>query len=384
MQGRRTFILFVLLLTLRNVAPAQELVEYESTYYTIHTDLPEAGVREAMIRMTKVAEEYTARTSDFSGAIRRRMPFYLYKNPEDYWATGAPKTSAGYFNGDELVALAGDMGARTWHTVQHEAFHQFAHFVIRGDLPMWVNEGLAEYFGEGVFTGDGFVSGVIPHWRLKRIRENFSEQKFRPIAELMNLTREQWNSDIAVVNYDQAWSMVHFLAHGENGKYQKAMGAFIGQLGTGRQWQGAWDETFGSTVGFEHRWRDYWTGLPDNPTIELYAKANVATLTSFLGRAISQGQTFADYAAFKKTAENSSLKYHLQDWLPPALLREALSQSQTFATHGYSYTLAIARRGDRTPQQLVCATPNGSQIVGKFIVRNGRVTNVSTEIIPKK
>src|SRR6476620_4471469 len=77
-----------------------DLKEYDSKYYTIYTDLPEAGVHEASIRMTTVAEAYSLRTRDFAGAIDRKMPFYLYKNPEDYWKTGAPKTSAGFFNGE--------------------------------------------------------------------------------------------------------------------------------------------------------------------------------------------------------------------------------------------------------------------------------------------
>ena len=33
-------------------------------------------------------------------------------------------------------------------------------------MPTWLNEGLAEYFGEGIFTGDGFVTGVISPERL--------------------------------------------------------------------------------------------------------------------------------------------------------------------------------------------------------------------------
>ena len=52
------------------------------------------------------------------------------------------------------MAFAGEhITAYTWHTVQHEGFHQFAHAVIGGDIPTWLNEGLAEYFGEALFTG---------------------------------------------------------------------------------------------------------------------------------------------------------------------------------------------------------------------------------------
>jgi hypothetical protein len=152
------------------LAGAGEMPAYESRYYTIYTDLDPQAAREASVRMTRMAEEYYARTKDFSGAISQRMPFYLYKNAADFHALGVPQKSAGYFNpsSHELVAKADNLGPRTWHVVQHEGFHQFAHFVIRGKIPAWLNEGLAEYFGEALFTGDSFVSGVIPQWRLER------------------------------------------------------------------------------------------------------------------------------------------------------------------------------------------------------------------------
>ena len=51
------------------------LKQYQSPYYVIHTDLPDDEAKEAVIRMTKMAEEYRDRTRDFSGVIRSRLPF---------------------------------------------------------------------------------------------------------------------------------------------------------------------------------------------------------------------------------------------------------------------------------------------------------------------
>ena len=116
--------------------------------------------------MTRMAEEYHARTQGFSGDIRERMPFYpvqecrrgILQGRRAAWIGGRLRSEY-----KSLMAIAGeDTQRQTWHVVQHEGFHQFAHFVIRGELPTWLNEGIAEYFGESVFTGDGFVSGVIP------------------------------------------------------------------------------------------------------------------------------------------------------------------------------------------------------------------------------
>ncbi len=355
------------------------MYSYETRYYVIHTDLQSDDAREAGIRMTKMAEEYYARTRDFSGAIRKRMPFFLYKNADDFYATGAPKTSAGYFNGEELVALDQDMGPRTWHTVQHEGFHQFAHFMIGGRRPVWVNEGLAEYFGEALFTGDGFVSGAIPQWRLTRIRQTLAAGKFKPLSDMMQLSLEEWNSNLAVVNYDQGWSMVQFLAHGDNEKYQRAFGTFMVQLGKNKPWQDAWREGFGETQGFEQKWRDYWKNLPDNPTIDLYAKANVATLTSFLGRAVAQRQSFADLAAFEDAAGKGQLA-HPEDWLPPALLSDAMQSMRELRQLGCSYQLLP--KLDQHQAALVCTLPDSRRVQGRFTLRNGRVAAVNVGIAP--
>lgn len=368
-----------MLLMATSAVHAQRLTQYQTQYYTIHTDLPEEKVREARVRMTRMAGEYIERTRGFSGVINGRMPFYLYGSEEAYRAGGGAPGSAGFYNQRELVALAQDMGPRMWHTVQHEGFHQFAHQVIRGRLPMWLDEGLADYFGEAVFTGDGFVSGVVPQWRLKRIRETFAANRFRKLSEMMEITRDDWNSELAIVNYDQAWSMVHFLAHGEEGKYQRALGGFIGQLGDNRPWEQAWRSSFGEIHGFEQRWKEYWITLPDNPTLDLYVRANVATLNGFLARAFSQGQRFTDFAAFEQAAAEQTLKAHPQDWLPPALLKQAIDQSKVLARQGFTYSLT-SRRGQPFPQ-LLCTTPDGKTITGQFTLRNGRVTASSADFI---
>ncbi|HEY1628759.1 MAG TPA: DUF1570 domain-containing protein [Tepidisphaeraceae bacterium] len=381
MRWVRCYILACLLLSAATIAAIPiNLPAYTTPYYTIYTDLSKDDAREAAIRMTKMAEEYHDRTRGFSGAITQRMPFYLYKDPEEFYASGAPRGSAGYFDGQELVAMAGDLGPRTWQVVQHEGFHQFAHQVIRGTLPIWLDEGLAEYFGEAVFTGDGFVSGVIPPWRLKRIRETLAAGKFKPIDEMMNLSHEQWNSELAVVNYDQGWSMVHFLAHGENGRYQRPFVAFMIELGRNQPWKRAWADTFGDTQGFEQHWRTYWSNLPDNPTADLYAKAETQTLTSFLARAVSQHEKFDSFDDFKTAAADGKLVANSDDWLPPGLLSEALKHVDDFVQNGYSFEMLSSGKG---LPQLMCTMPDGRKVMGKFTLRGNRVGTIDAEIVSK-
>src|SRR5687767_1494286 len=176
-------------------ALGQGMKRYEGRYYVINTDLAGDDLREADLRVTKMAEEYKKRTEGFSGTIGHKFPFFLFRDLDDYHQAGGMQGTAGVFNPntDTLMAYAGERtNTMTWNVIQHEGFHQFARAVIGGELPIWVNEGMAEYFGEGIFTGDGFITGVIPPKRLTHVKQHIEEKKFKPIKEMMLLTHAQW------------------------------------------------------------------------------------------------------------------------------------------------------------------------------------------------
>jgi hypothetical protein len=359
-----------------------QLPVYNTRYYVIHTDLHGDELREAALRMTRMFEEYHNRTRDFSGTVGHKFPFYLFRNPQDYYAAGGIPSSAGFFdpNNDTLSAIAGEKADRyTWQTIQHEGFHQYAKAVIGGELPTWVNEGLAEYFGEAVFTGDGFVSGVIPPDRLVRIKKLIhSGRGTDMIKEMMLMNHAQWNQKLTLENYDQAWSMVQFLAHGENGKYQRAFASFMRAIGTGRQWTQAWTANFGSASGFEQRWKDYWLKLPPDPTADLYAKATVETLTSILARTWVQHQQFTDFDAFASAGKSGQFKFQGPQWLPQSLISSAFEQAQKLKQDGGAVSLLIAGAGHLPEVQ--GTTKEGAKLTGHFTMRNGRPEDVSVDV----
>ena len=361
-----------------------DLPEYDTRYYRVYTDVDPDEVKEACIRMTKMAEEYHNRTSDFAGQITQRLPFYLFKSSDEYYAAGGMKNSAGVFNGSRLMAI-GDkrFGRQIWHVVQHEGFHQFVHAVIGGAIPIWVNEGMAEYFGEAVFTGDGFVSGVIPAARLARVRKTLalSPQNggFKSLHKIMEMSHAQWNQELSLQNYDQAWSMVQFLAHGDGGIYQQAFGHYMGMLGSGQDPRAAWTANFGDNDdAFEARWRAYWESLPADPTSDLYGKATVATLTSFLARAFDQKQTFATFDDFEQAAEAGTLKYSPDEWLPPALLTATLRDLAVRREKGERFGLIVA--SGMRPPTLTLSTEDALHVVGKFTVSEGHVEAVTATV----
>lgn len=354
------------------VTAEPKLRKVESKYYTIHSDLDAETVREAQLRMEHMAEEYYQRTKSFSGRITKKLPFYLFSRPEDYYAAGGMPGTAGVYNGQRLMAIAGPQATRfTWHTVQHEGFHQFVHHVIGGEIPPWVNEGLAEYFGESIFTGDGFVSGVIPTRRLERIKRMIADGKAKGIGAMMRLQHGDWNLELTGENYDQAWSMVHFLAHAENGRYQKPFTAFMKAVGGGADAQQAWDAHFGRGAGaFEAAWRKYWTELPEHPTADRYGEATVSILTSFLARAAAQRQKFVSAADFIEQAKAGTLQCGQADWLPASLLQVALPAAATAGKWSLD-------AGSKRQPRLILTTPDGLRFEGTFVLKGARVDKVT-------
>ncbi len=357
-----------------------KLIRYESKYYILYSDLAAEVVEEAEHRITVMAEEYHQRTKGFAGQITKKLPFYLFKDPADYYAAGGLQGSAGVFNGEKLMAIGNaDLGIDVWHIIQHEGFHQFVHAVIGGAIPIWVNEGLAEYFGEGVYTGDGYVMGVVPQQRLARIKAWIQSGKTISIKGMMKLQHETWNAQLSLVNYDQAWSMVYFLAHGKGGRYQDEFNKFLKLASRSTNWEEAWNTAFGggATREFERQWKEYWEAMPVNPSAELHAKASVATLTSFYARAFSQKQYFETFDEFLAAAKSGKLKSHEKDWLPPRLLERELRRAAKMGTWD------LIKRGAK--KELRCVSGEGIALIGQFqVTTNGRVREGSVEVVEIK
>jgi hypothetical protein len=363
--------LVVLAIFFAAAAAAPPLRPYETPYYVIHTDLPPEGAAEAVVRMTRLSEVLRRQTRElgFTGRIERRLPFYLYARREDYLATGAPPESAGAFLGDQLVASADDgRGNPAWHVVQHEAFHQFAAATQGAEFPGWLNEGLGEYFGEALFTGDGYVTGLVPAWRLERVKKSIADGKFRPLEALVARSQEEWNATRSLTDYDQAWSLVQFLTHAEGGKFRGALVRYVAALAAGRPPDVAWVLSFPDAKELEARWRADWERMPAGGTVDLEIDGAVATVTGFVARAAAKGRAAGSVELLVGAAREGKLEQPEGDWLPPGLLFRALGRVPKDATW------ALRRGADRG--KVVLKLPGGSTVTGEYSVAGGRVRDV--------
>ena len=77
-----------------------------------------------------------------------KVPVILYTDREFRTGTGLPEWVAGAYDGTIHLPMAGiDVAApRTRNVIVHEFVHAFNHQVSKGRCPLWLEEGLAQYF----------------------------------------------------------------------------------------------------------------------------------------------------------------------------------------------------------------------------------------------
>ena len=171
----------------------------------------------------------------------------------------------------------------------------------------------------------------------------------------------QWNLGLKRTDYDQGWSMVHYLVHAENGKFQESFANYVNDIAAGKPWSFAFTRYFGQkTEDFQERYSNWWLSLKENPSREKYEKAVVKTLLSFLGRLVTEGNCYENYEEFQNAAKNPALQLPEDKFLPPELLLEALEESVGLGDW------SLEGKGKDT--KLTLTTRSGKKYVGSFSV----------------
>lgn len=152
---------------------------------------------------------------------------------------------------------------------------------------MWVNEGLAEYFGDGVVIKNSMKVGFATYERLLSVQRAIESGQAVDFDELLEITPDQWHANmydetVGHLQYAQSWSVVHLLIHGDGGSYRKPFEQYLRMVSKGRSSSSAFRVAFRTqdTTAFRKRWEKYVTELKPDPLTTALARMK------FLARAI--------------------------------------------------------------------------------------------------
>ncbi len=279
-----------------------ELSTFESDHYRIHTTVPREEARFYARHMDTVFEEYTERFQALTGQekIHENMDLYLFRTQDEYsrymekFGIKAALTGGMYFQQGNYKGLATFTRRKirsiseTFSTLQHEGFHQFAAAYIGIDLPIWANEGIAQYFEDGiVIEGERMRLGILNKRRIRRVKQALQEGTILPFSNLLNMSPQRWQREImtdrskAQVAYAQSWAMVYFLINAEQ-RYRKAFVKYLQLIRDGSSSRDAFEETFktDNPKAFRKAWEKYARKMSPGPVAVTEARLN------FLGRAL--------------------------------------------------------------------------------------------------
>lgn len=261
------------------------LAIFTTKHYEIHSNLTRSDAMLFGRHMDAVFDEYQARfrRANFKPRDSRAMPLYLLKTKADYDAfmgghgVSTANTGGMFFIQRNVQGLATFVQGRpiseTFSVLQHEGFHQFAFQYIGPELPVWINEGIAEYFEDGILARGRMFLNMVDVKRARAIQAAIRKEQTIPFDRMLSMSNEMWGqilardtSDAGML-YDQAWSMVFFLIVGDEGRYVDAFSNYLRMVGEGRESMQAFADAFGSNdpAPFERAWKRFAIGLqPDH------------------------------------------------------------------------------------------------------------------------
>ncbi|MCP3904289.1 MAG: DUF1570 domain-containing protein [Planctomycetes bacterium] len=244
-----------------------------SEHYFIRTDLPRAEARAYGRHLDFMYREFSWRLASLPPRGPEQLDVYIFARRSEYLRTLAGrwgidgKGSGGMFfvnqQGSGLAFWTEDLAAsRVHHVIQHEGFHQFAFSRFGNDLPLWLNEGLAEFFGEAVRVGDRLVLGQSTPRVIDRVKNAIERNEHVPFSAMLRMSNQTWNENVkngdAAIYYNQAWSMVHFLVYADETRYQPAFERYLRLLNNGIPSEEAFVQVFGGDLdAFEKQWKRY-------------------------------------------------------------------------------------------------------------------------------
>ena len=266
----------------------EQMVRERSEHYVIETNISREFARLARQHMESMFSAYRRALPRFDQPLEKKFRVKLFRSKAGY-NSAVPdmvRGSSGVFVSQKrmLAAYLGDrVPESVFRTLYHEGFHQFMFQAISRDSPLWVNEGLATYFAEGTWNGNGFTLGQVPLKRLHVVRQAIRRNNIVPFSRLMRMDTDKWvrniriNKSRASVQYSQVWSFIHFLLHASGSHHSSRLMGYLTAISRGRDHERAFQKHIGGDMqALTRSWKSYVFNL--KPSAKSICKRNLRVL----------------------------------------------------------------------------------------------------------
>jgi tetratricopeptide (TPR) repeat protein len=222
-------------------------------HYDLHSDVSQEYADTVAARMELIYAEYERRYSyektgeQKTRGKKLRFPVIVFADKDEYvtWFSRVLRNPAmaqatgGVYVGlvKHLVFFQNKTFEDTQLVAWHEGFHQYLDYYV-GDVPLWFNEGQAEYYGGSRLdkTTKKVTVGQTEPWRVGTLQALLAKKRLQRAEWLMTCPRDQFmrleppkpGETAAQVwtagdNYAASWALVHFCLEGENKRWARPL-----------------------------------------------------------------------------------------------------------------------------------------------------------------
>lgn len=248
---------------------SEEWIELKTANFTLYSNAGRAHTERIGTNLERLRSALTLLTPDLSLSSPYPTSIFVFKNasalePYQRIYNGKPQKAGGYFLSrryGNYVAINGDPRGDEMGNIHHE----YLHYVIRNNyasLPLWLNEGLAEYYSTFEVSGNEAKIGLPHAHHILWLRKN----ALIPLPALLSIDEQspEYNEESPRGSfYAQSWALVHYLLAGNPDRRVQAV-EYLRLLQNGAPREEAFRKTFGDPAALERELRAYIQGYVFN------------------------------------------------------------------------------------------------------------------------
>jgi tetratricopeptide (TPR) repeat protein len=249
-----TLVFGILVLAVLKAQAKQETwVEVRSPNFVVLTNAGEKQARKSAIQFEQIRALFRQNFQFATNAPSPVITIFAVKDESslrellpEYWAKGHAHPAGIFFSrlNQFYVAIQLDApGDNPYMGIYHEYYHSISLPFFPG-MPVWLAEGLADFFGNSHIDGDKAYMGEPDAALIQLLRQN----RLIPLDVLFSVDHSSpyYNEESKIsVFYAESWALTHYFMIGDNGAHRQLLFNYLSYLGQGATQQDAAAKAFG-------------------------------------------------------------------------------------------------------------------------------------------
>jgi len=252
-------------LVVAGAAASSGWVEVRSPHFVVVSNAGERDARKAAVQFEQIRavfHEALPIAKQEAGPVVTILAVKDDKSLEDllpdYWTKGHAHPAGLFVSAMNQFYIAVDLdaeGTNPYETIYHEYYHsQTAPYYP--DMPTWLAEGLADFFGNSRIEGKTAIVGEASPDLLYQLVHS----KMIPLDTLFRVDRSSpyYNENSKVTMfYAESWALVHYLLIGDNQAHRTMLATYLEALDDGAKQDDAAAKAFGDLKKLQDELENY-------------------------------------------------------------------------------------------------------------------------------